>query len=116
MRNLAQRSASAALEIKGLINESVNQVEVGALLVDRAGVTMSDIVSSISMVTEIMHDISSAGKEQEQGTIQINLAITEMDSFTQQNAALVEQSAIAAESLQNHAAFLKQVTDLFKAG
>jgi len=100
VRNLAQRSASAAKEIKTLIDDSVQQVELGSKLVGDAGSTMEEVVSSVQRVTDIMAEISSASREQETGIEQINMAITEMDSVTQQNAALVEEAAAAAGSLE----------------
>jgi methyl-accepting chemotaxis protein len=93
VRNLAQRSASAAKEIKTLIDDSVQQVELGSKLVGDAGTTMDEVVTSVQRVTDIMAEISSASREQETGIEQINMAITEMDSVTQQNAALVEEAA-----------------------
>ena len=114
VRNLAQRSASAAKEIKSLIGNSVEKVETGSKLVSQAGVTMDEIVSSVKRVTDIMGEIASASGEQEAGIGQINQAITEMDDVTQQNAALVEESAAAAASLQEQAANLAQVVSMFK--
>jgi methyl-accepting chemotaxis protein len=114
VRNLAQRSASAAKEIKTLISDSVESVEAGTKLVDQAGITMDDVVSSISRVTDIMGELTAAGREQEAGITQINQAITEMDNVTQQNAALVEEAAAAAGSLQDQAAHLVQVVSRFK--
>ncbi|MBX9869952.1 MAG: MCP four helix bundle domain-containing protein [Burkholderiaceae bacterium] len=114
VRNLAQRSASAAKEIKTLISDSVESVEAGTKLVDQAGTTMDDVVSSISRVTDIMGELTAAGREQEAGITQINQAITEMDNVTQQNAALVEEAAAAAGSLQDQATNLVQVVSRFK--
>jgi len=114
VRNLAQRSAGAAKEIKLLIDDSVDKVASGTRLVDQAGSTMSEIVSSVQRVTDIMGEISSASHEQEAGISQINQAISEMDSVTQQNAALVEEAAAAAGSLQDQAASLAQVVSVFK--
>jgi len=114
VRNLAQRSASAAKEIKGLIGDSVAQIDVGSKLVDQAGVTMDEIVTSVKRVTDIMGEIASASREQEAGIDQINNAITEMDSTTQQNAALVEQAAAAAQSLQDQARDLAQAVGVFR--
>jgi methyl-accepting chemotaxis protein len=114
VRNLAQRSASAAKEIKLLINNSVEQVSNGARLVDQAGSTMDEIVTSIKRVTDIVTEIAAASHEQTTGIEQINLAITNMDDATQQNAALVEQAAAAAQSLQDQAATLAQVVSVFK--
>jgi aerotaxis receptor len=114
VRNLAQRSASAAKEIKTLINDSVEQVENGSKLVDNAGKTMDEIVSSVRHVTNIMNDITSASREQSAGIEQVNQAITQMDEITQQNAALVEQSAAAAETLQEQAVKQAQLVGAFK--
>lgn len=116
VRSLAQRSASAAKEIKALISDSVDKVEAGGKLVTEAGATMDEIVASVKRVTDIMGEISSASREQETGIGQINLAITNMDSMTQQNAALVEEAAAAAGSLQDQADNLVQVVSLFKLG
>jgi methyl-accepting chemotaxis protein len=114
VRNLAQRSAGAAKEIKGLINESVEQVSRGSTLVGDAGATMEDIVASVRRVTDIMGEISSAGHEQEMGISQINQAVSDMDTVTQQNAALVEEAAAAAQSLQDQASALTRVVSVFK--
>jgi methyl-accepting chemotaxis protein len=114
VRNLAQRSASAAKDIKGLIDDSVQKVERGSELVDKAGQTMSEIVTSISRVTQIMTQISHASEEQSLGIAQVNDAITQMDQVTQQNAALVEQAAAAAESMQEQSAKLADVVSVFK--
>ena len=114
VRNLAQRSASAANEIKALINNSVEKVEIGSKLVDQAGATMDEIVDSIKHVTDIMSEITSASREQTSGIEQINQAISQMDDVTQQNAALVEEAAAAAQSLQDQASNLQQVVGIFK--
>ncbi|MEQ9862447.1 methyl-accepting chemotaxis protein [Pectobacterium cacticida] len=114
VRNLAQRSSQAAKEIEGLISESVNQVSNGAVLVGNAGKTMHDIVTSITQVHDIMGEIASASDEQSRGISQISQAIVEMDSTTQQNAALVEQSAAAADSLEEQAKLLKQAVSVFR--
>jgi methyl-accepting chemotaxis protein len=116
VRNLAQRSAAAAKEIKTLINDSVEKVDVGGKLVDQAGVTMADIVQSITRVTDIMSEIASASMEQTMGIEQINSAISQMDEVTQQNAALVEEAAAAAGSLEEQAAALADVVSIFKLG
>ncbi len=116
VRNLAQRSAAAAKEIKTLIGDSVDKVDAGSKLVDEAGVTMADIVQSITRVTDIMSEIASASMEQTMGIEQVNEAISQMDQVTQQNAALVEQAAAAAGSLQDQAATLAQVVSVFKLG
>jgi methyl-accepting chemotaxis protein len=114
VRNLAQRSASAAREIKALISDSVEKVEIGSKLVNQAGSTMDEIVASVKRVTDIMGEITSASREQEAGIDQIHQAITEMDGVTQQNAALVEEAAAAAASLHEQAETLAQVVRVFK--
>nr|WP_315213951.1 methyl-accepting chemotaxis protein [uncultured Duganella sp.] len=114
VRNLAHRSAAAAKDIKLLISDSVEKVEAGSQLVDRAGTTMNEIVSSITRVTDIMSEITSASAEQSDGIEQVNVAIAQMDQVTQQNAALVEQAAAAAESMQEQAARLSEVVSVFK--
>jgi methyl-accepting chemotaxis protein len=114
VRNLAQRSAAAAKDIKTLIGDSVEKVDAGSKLVNQAGATMSEIVASVKRVTDIMGEITAAGREQEAGISQINQAITEMDTVTQQNAALVEEAAAAAASLQEQAAALAGVAAGFK--
>ncbi len=114
VRNLAQRSSAAAKEIKGLIDDSVQKVEAGSHLVDKAGRTMDEIVQSISHVTQIMNQITDASDEQRAGIEQVNQAIGQMDQVTQQNAALVEEAAAAAESMQEQAAKLADVVGLFK--
>jgi len=114
VRSLAQRSSDAAKEIKGLISASAERVEHGTALVDRAGETMTEIVSSIARVTDIMGEISAASTEQSSGVGQIGDAIAQMDQATQQNAALVEESAAAAESLKDQAHQLVQVVSVFK--
>ncbi|ATQ78020.1 methyl-accepting chemotaxis protein [Massilia violaceinigra] len=116
VRNLAQRSAAAAREIKTLINDSVDKVDAGGKLVDQAGVTMAEIVHSITRVTGIMSGIASASMEQTAGIEQVNIAISQMDEVTQQNAALVEQAAAAAGSMQEQAATLARVVSIFKLG
>ena len=114
VRNLAHRSATAAKEIKTLINDSVGKVETGTKLVGDAGNTMDEIVTSVRRVTNIMGEISAASTEQEAGIMQVNQAISEMDSVTQQNAALVEEAAAASESMQDQARHLEQVVSVFK--
>ncbi|WP_086148532.1 methyl-accepting chemotaxis protein, partial [Janthinobacterium sp. GW458P] len=114
VRNLAQRSSQAAKEIKGLIDDSVQKVEAGSQLVDKAGRTMDEIVESIGHVTQIMNQITDASDEQRTGIEQVNQAIGQMDQVTQQNAALVEQAAAAAESMQEQAAKLADVVGVFK--
>ncbi|NHZ39116.1 methyl-accepting chemotaxis protein [Massilia aquatica] len=114
VRNLAQRSAAAAKEIKVLIGDSVEKVDFGAKLVGEAGNTMTEIVASVQRVTDIMSEISAASAEQEAGIDQINQAIGEMDTVTQQNAALVEEAAAAAEALQEQSAGLATLVGVFK--
>jgi len=114
VRNLAQRSAAAAKEIKVLIGDSVEKVEAGSRQVDDAGATMNEIVTSVQHVADIMSEISAASQEQSSGIEQVNLAITHMDEVTQQNAALVEQAAAAAQSMQDQAANLSMVVSVFK--
>ena len=114
VRSLAQRSAEAAKEIKALISASVGRVEEGTKLVDEAGVTMTEIVTAIRRVTDIMGEISSASVEQSAGVAQVGEAVTQMDRTTQQNAALVEESAAAAESLKLQAQRLVQTVAVFK--
>ena len=113
VRNLAQRSAAAAKEIKELIGDSVEKVGAGTKLVDQAGKTMEEVVSSIKRVTDIMAEITAASQEQSAGIEQVNQAITQMDEVTQQNAALVEEAA-AAESLEEQAQVLAQSVAVFR--
>ena len=114
VRNLAQRSAAAAREIKELIVDSGSKVEAGSKLVDSAGATMQDIVVSVQRVADLMGEIASASQEQSQGIAQVNATVTQMDDATQQNAALVEEAAAAAQSLQDQASRLAQVVSVFK--
>ncbi|MFJ3046775.1 methyl-accepting chemotaxis protein [Herbaspirillum chlorophenolicum] len=114
VRNLAQRSAAAAKEIKVLIEDSVDKVEVGTRLADEAGVTMNEIVHNAQKVTDIIGEISLASQEQASGIEQINQAIIQMDDVTQQNAALVEEAAAASRSLQEQASSLAQIVSVFK--
>ncbi len=114
VRSLAGRSAEAAKEIKTLINASVERVEQGTVLVDRAGITMTEVVSSIRRVTDIVGEISAASREQSAGVSQVGDAVTQMDQATQQNAALVEQMAAAAGSLRAQAQDLVQTVAVFK--
>jgi len=116
VRGLARRSADAANEIKELIHASVERVEQGTALVDRAGNTMSEVVTAIKRVTAIVADISDASAEQSHGVRQIDEAVRQMDETTQQNAALVEESAAAAESLRTQAQQLVQAVAVFKLG
>ncbi|KAF1041598.1 MAG: Methyl-accepting chemotaxis protein I [Herbaspirillum frisingense] len=114
VRSLAQRSASAAKEIKILIGDSVSTVENGSKLVSQAGATMNDIVTSIKRVTDVMTEITHANREQSGGIEQVNEAIIQIDDMTQQNAALVEQAAAAARSLQEQASGLQQLVSVFR--
>ncbi len=114
MRSLAQRSAGAAKEIKALINDSVDKVAAGSRLVNEAGSTMQEIVSSIQRVTDIISEITAASEEQTSGIEQVNQAITQMDNTTQQNSALVEEAAAATQSMREQAERLADVVAVFK--
>jgi len=114
VRNLAQRSAAAAKEIKELIGDSVDKVDVGAKLVDQAGATMQEIVDSVKRVTDVMSEITAASQEQSTGIEQVHQAVSQMDQVTQQNAALVEEAAAAAASLQDQAGNLAELVSAFK--
>ncbi|WP_456072206.1 methyl-accepting chemotaxis protein [Enterobacter quasiroggenkampii] len=114
VRNLAQRSAQAAREIKSLIEDSVGRVEVGSTLVESAGETMGEIVNAVTRVTDIMGEIASASDEQSRGIDQVGLAVAEMDRVTQQNASLVEESAAAAAALEEQASRLTQAVAVFR--
>jgi len=114
VRNLAQRSAQAAKEIKGLIDDSVSKVDVGSTLVESAGETMGEIVNAVTRVTDIMGEIASASDEQSRGIDQVGLAVSEMDRVTQQNASLVEESAAAAAALEEQASRLTQSVAVFR--
>nr|WP_255459013.1 MULTISPECIES: methyl-accepting chemotaxis protein [unclassified Herbaspirillum] len=114
VRTLAQRSSAAAKEIKALIDDSVAKVGIGSTLVSQAGSTMAEVVSSVKRVTDIVSEISDATQEQSAGLVQINHAIAKMDEVTQQNAALVEQAAAAAQSLQDQAGKLVDTVSVFK--
>ncbi|GGI54024.1 methyl-accepting chemotaxis protein [Oxalicibacterium solurbis] len=116
VRSLAQRSASAAKEIKTLIDDSVHKVDAGSKLVAQAGVTMKEVVDSVKHVTDIMGEILAASQEQSAGIEQVNTAISQMDQVTQQNAALVEEAAAAASSLEEQAAKLSATVSVFKVG
>jgi hypothetical protein len=116
VRSLAQRSAEAAREIKSLIGDSVDKVETGSKLVGMAGQTMHDVVASVRKVTDIMGDIMAATQEQSVGIDEVNQAIVSMDKVTQQNAALVEEAAAAAQSMQEMAGTLAQSVSVFKLG
>jgi methyl-accepting chemotaxis protein len=114
VRSLAQRSAEAAKEIKALIGTSVDKVETGAKLVQDAGTTMNEIVASVQRVSDIIGEITAASSEQSSGIGQVNTAVTQLDQMTQQNAALVEESAAAAESLKDQAHKLASVVSSFR--
>ncbi|AUX72959.1 methyl-accepting chemotaxis protein [Erwinia pyrifoliae] len=116
VRNLAQRSAQAAREIKGLIDDSVARIDTGSVLVESAGETMSEIVNAVTRVTDIMGEIASASGEQSRGIDLVGAAVSEMDRVTQQNAALVEQSAAAAALLEKQSGGLKQAMAVFQIG
>jgi methyl-accepting chemotaxis protein-1 (serine sensor receptor) len=116
VRNLAQRSAAAAREIKGLIDDSVNKVSAGSIQVDQAGATMTEIVQAVGRVTHIMAEISAASAEQSAGIEQVNQAIVQMDAATQQNAALVEEAAAATEAMRDQADNLTAAVSIFKLG
>jgi methyl-accepting chemotaxis protein len=116
VRSLAQRSAEAAKEIKGLIGNSVDKVDAGSRLVAEAGQTMSEIVGSVQRVSDIIGEITAASGEQRDGISQVNTAVNQLDQMTQQNAALVEESAAAAESLRDQAMRLVQVVQVFQLG
>src|SRR5471030_2508540 len=113
VRNLAQRSAAAAKEIKALIADSVGQVDIGNALVARAGATIEEVVASVRRVTDIMSEITTAGHEQSIGIEQVNQAITQMDTVTQQNATLVQQAAASSQSMQDEASALAQLVSIF---
>ena len=114
VRNLAQRSAQAAREIKSLIEDSVNRVDIGSALVEGAGETMAEIVNAVTRVTDIMGEIASASDEQSRGIDQVGLAVAEMDRVTQQNASLVEESAAAAAALEDQASRLTRAVAVFQ--
>jgi methyl-accepting chemotaxis protein-1 (serine sensor receptor) len=114
VRTLAQRSATAAKEIKELIGDSVTKINTGTSLVGNAGQTMQEIVGAVAQVASIMDEITRANREQSAGIDEVNRAVVQMDMVTQQNAALVEQAAAAAESLQDQAAGLARTVSVFK--
>ena len=116
VRNLAQRSANAAKEIKALISDSVSKVESGSKLVDSAGKTMEEIVQSVKRVTDIMTEISPASRKQSNGIEQVNTAVGQMDKITQQNAALVEEATAAAKSMQEQTESLESMVSVFDVG
>ncbi|KAA8920398.1 chemotaxis protein, partial [Xanthomonas sontii] len=113
VRVLAQRSSNAAKEIKGLIDDSVTRVAEGSALVDQAGRTMQDIVTSVQRVTDIMRDIASASQEQSAGIEQVNQTVVQMDEATQQNAALVEEASASARSMEHEAGELARAVASF---
>jgi methyl-accepting chemotaxis protein len=114
VRSLAQRSAVAAKEIKALIGDSISKVQEGSRLVDEAGATMEQVVSSVMRVTDIMGEVTASSIEQSSGIEQVNQAIVQMDQLTQQNAALVEQASAAADALKNRALDLQNMFSMFK--
>jgi methyl-accepting chemotaxis protein-1 (serine sensor receptor) len=114
VRNLAHRSASAAKDIKSLIDDSVEKVSSGSALVSETGSTMEEVVASVRRVTDIMGEISAAGREQELGIEQINQAVAEMDTVTQQNAALVEEAAAASASMREQASAMARMVSVFE--
>jgi methyl-accepting chemotaxis protein len=114
VRNLAQRSATAAKEIKGLINESIQRVTDGRELVDQSGKTLAEIVGSVKRVTDIIAEITAASQEQASGIDQVNKAIMQMDETTQQNAALVEETTSASQSMKEQAKELIRRVEVFK--
>ncbi|GAC1600180.1 MAG: methyl-accepting chemotaxis protein [Ramlibacter sp.] len=116
VRNLAQRSATAAKEIKGLIGDSVGKVQAGTRLVDRAGKTMDEIVGSVNKVNDLIGEIAAASREQSSGIEQVNVAVTQMDQVVQQNASLVEEAAIATASMEAQAAALLRTVARFELG
>ncbi|MRX07984.1 HAMP domain-containing protein [Pseudoduganella sp. FT25W] len=114
VRNLAQRSAAAAKEIKVLIDDSVQKIQLGTTLVEQAGTTMTTLVGNVHQVTQIVGEIANASREQSEGIDQVNQAVAQMDQVTQQNAALVEEAAAATQSLQDQASELQQTVSVFK--
>jgi methyl-accepting chemotaxis protein len=114
VRNLAQRSSSAAREVKALIDDSVEKIDAGTQLVEHAGATMLEIVASVKQVTDMVGEITTASNEQRTGIEEVNRAIALMDQVTQQNAALVEQGAGAVQTLQSQADSLNRAVSVFK--
>ncbi|MEW6164950.1 MAG: methyl-accepting chemotaxis protein, partial [Pseudomonadota bacterium] len=114
VRNLAQRSAAAAREIKGLIAASSLEVDAGSKLVSQAGATMNEVLASVGRVTSIMADITAASAEQSKGIEQVNRAMGDMDETTQHNASLVEEASAAAQAMQDQAAELARAVRLFR--
>jgi methyl-accepting chemotaxis protein len=113
VRNLAQRSAGAAKEIKGLINDSVERVDDGSRLVGESGKTLEEIVNAVKKVSDIIAEIAAAGMEQSAGIEEVNKAVTQMDEMTQQNAALVEEATAASESMNEEAKSMNSLMDFF---
>ncbi|HEX3061110.1 MAG TPA: methyl-accepting chemotaxis protein, partial [Usitatibacter sp.] len=116
VRNLAQRSAEAAREIKGLLTDSVQRVDAGAKLAGGAGSTMGEIVASVNRVSHLINEIATATAEQSSGIVQANSAVSQLDKVTQQNAALVEESTAASESLKQLALEMSRAVSVFKTG
>ena len=116
VRTLAQRSAEAAKEIKGLIEASVSSVDVGAVQVNHAGASMDEIVSSVRRVTDLIGEITASASEQSEGFAQVNSAVSNLDQMTQQNAALVEESSAAANAMSDQAQRLLEVISVFNVG
>ncbi len=116
VRNLAQRSAKAAKEIKGLIHDSVDKVDLGSEMVDKSGENLAEIVAAVKKVSDVISEIATASREQSAGIEQVNKAIMQMDQVTQQNAALVEETAAAAKSLEDQAQALEHMIDFFRVG
>ena len=116
VRNLAQRSAGAAKEIKGLISDSVEKVKTGSELVDASGKTLTEIVGSVKKVTDIVAEIAAASQEQSSGIDQVNKAVMQMDEMTQQNAALVEESSAASRAMEEQAKNLDAMMQFFRLG
>jgi methyl-accepting chemotaxis protein len=114
VRNLAQRSAGAAKEIKGLINDSVDKVDDGSRLVDETGKTLEEIVNAVKKVSDIISEIAAASQEQSSGIEEVNRAISQMDEMTQQNAALVEEAAAAGEAMNEQAGSLNELMNFFE--
>ncbi|WP_413231525.1 methyl-accepting chemotaxis protein [Paraburkholderia domus] len=114
VRTLAQRSACAAKEIKGLITHSVDRVKAGSDLVNEAGVTMGEVVQAVKRVADLMEEITVASQEQHTGIEQVNMAAAHMDQVTQQNAALVEEASVAAQSMSAQSGTLRDVVSIFR--
>ncbi len=114
VRNLAQRSASAAKEIKGLINDSVDAVEKGTQLVDNTGQTFDQLVEAVQEVVSMVSDIDNASKEQSSGIMEVSKAVSQMDEMTQQNAALVEEAAASSKAMEDQAQALLQQISFFQ--